>query len=62
MRAEDRRSGLLLLVATLNACPLQELAVLLFTHALAALFNERSHEVAETSGVWNRRNVVHQFG
>jgi hypothetical protein len=36
--------------------------VLLLTHALAALFNERSHEAGDTIGVWNRRNVLEHFG
>ena len=36
--------------------------MLLLTHALAALFNERSHEAGDTIGVWNRRNVLEHFG
>jgi hypothetical protein len=41
-----RKAGkeeLLLLGATLKACPLQHLLVLLLTHALTALLNQRSH-------------------
>ena len=42
--------------ATLVACPLQHLLVLLLAHALAALLDERSHETDQPTGDRRRRH------
>src|SRR5690606_5551645 len=57
-----RGVGLLALGPTLEAGALQHLAVLLLTHALAALLDQRSHEGVHASGPMPVRANPHERG